>query len=82
MTTHDQENKDETLTFRSILSEVTGGAIVAYGCTDLDDPASNLHDRTRIGVMSDNGYHSVDPGKLTTAPLFAMRTANAALAPQ
>jgi len=50
---------------------VDAGAIVAYGCTDVDDTSSALHDRSRIGVTSDDGYHSVDPGKLTTAPLFA-----------
>jgi hypothetical protein len=30
-----------------------------------------LHGRTRVGVTSVDGYHSVNPGKLTTAPLFA-----------
>lgn len=49
---------------------VDAGAIVGYGRTDVDDPASGLHDRTRIGVRSQGGYHSLDPGKLTTAPLF------------
>lgn len=49
---------------------VDAGAIVGYGRTDVDDPASGLHDRTRIGVRSSGGYHSLDPGKLTTAPLF------------
>jgi len=55
---------------------VDAGAIVAYGKTDVDDAASGLHDRTRIGVTSADGYHSVDPGKLTTAPLFAMAVAD------
>jgi len=50
--------------------QVDAGAIVAYGRTDVDDPNSGLHDRTRVGVTSVDGYHSVDPGKLTTAPLF------------
>ena len=50
--------------------QVDAGAIVAYGRTDVDDPKSGLHDRTHVGVTSINGYHSVDPGKLTTAPLF------------
>ncbi len=54
---------------------VDAGAIVAYGQTDVDDSTSELHDRTRIGVASIDGYHSVDPGKLTTAPLFAMAAA-------
>ncbi len=59
--------------------EVDAGAIVAYGCTDVDDPASGLHDRTRVGVESHDGYHSVDPGKLTTAPLFGVRAARAVI---
>lgn len=54
---------------------VDAGAIVAYGQTDVDDPASGLHNRTRVGVTSMNGYHTVDPGKLTTAPLFGFRAA-------
>jgi hypothetical protein len=55
---------------------VDAGAIVAYGKTDVDDASSALHDRTQIGVTSIEGYHSVDPGKLTTAPLFAKRAAD------
>jgi hypothetical protein len=50
---------------------VDAGAIIAYGLTDVGDAASGLHCRTCIGVTSIDGYHSVDPGKLTTAPLFA-----------
>jgi glycine/D-amino acid oxidase-like deaminating enzyme len=49
---------------------VDAGAIVAYGRTDVDDPASGLHHRSRIGVTSVEGYHSLDPGKLTTAPMY------------
>jgi glycine/D-amino acid oxidase-like deaminating enzyme len=55
---------------------VDAGAIVAIGRSDVDDARSALHDRTRIGVASADGYHSVDPGKLTTAPLFAVRVAD------
>lgn len=54
---------------------VDAGVIVAYGKTDVDDPSSGLHDRTRVGVTGIGGYYSVDPGKLTTAPLFAMKAA-------
>jgi glycine/D-amino acid oxidase-like deaminating enzyme len=52
------------------------GAIVAVGRTDVDDSKSGLHDRTRIGVTSVNNYHTVDPGKMTTAPLFALEAAD------
>ena len=46
----------------------------------MDHRQSELHDRTRIGVWSDEGYHSFDPGKLTTAPLFAMEAAERVIA--
>lgn len=47
------------------------GVIVAFGDTDIDDPASGLHTRDGVGVHGHDGYVSVDTGKLTTAPLFA-----------
>jgi glycine/D-amino acid oxidase-like deaminating enzyme len=50
---------------------VKGGAIVAWGKTDIYDPESELHRRFEIGVTSEGRYHSVDPGKLTMAPYFA-----------
>jgi hypothetical protein len=50
---------------------VKGGAIVAWGKTDIYDPACELHRRFEIGVTSQGRYHSVDPGKLTMAPYFA-----------
>lgn len=50
---------------------VLGGVIVAWGSTDIDDPASELHRRYEIGVTSTGRYHSVDPGKLTMTPYFA-----------
>jgi glycine/D-amino acid oxidase-like deaminating enzyme len=56
--------------------QVDAGAIVAVGQSDVDDPDSGLHNRSRIGVTSHGGYHSVDPGKLTTAPLFAIEAAD------
>jgi glycine/D-amino acid oxidase-like deaminating enzyme len=55
---------------------VDAGSIVAYGRTDVDDEASGLHRRTRVGVRSSGAYHSVDPGKLTTAPAFALEAAD------
>jgi glycine/D-amino acid oxidase-like deaminating enzyme len=50
---------------------VKGGAIVAWGKTDIYDPQSELHRRFEIGVTSEGGFHSIDPGKLTMAPYFA-----------
>ncbi len=55
---------------------VKGGVIVAWGESDIDDPSSELHHRFAIGVTSVDGYHSVDPGKLTMAPLFAAQCAD------
>jgi glycine/D-amino acid oxidase-like deaminating enzyme len=50
---------------------VKGGVIVAWGQTDISDPASELHRRFEIGVTSTGRFHSIDPGKLTMAPYFA-----------
>ena len=55
---------------------VRGGVIVAWGATDIDDRASELHRRHDIGVHSYGSYHSIDPGKLTMAPHFAAICAN------
>jgi hypothetical protein len=52
-------------------ARVKGGPIFAWGRTDIDDPSSELHRRYEIGVYSQGGYHSIDPGKLTMAPFFA-----------
>jgi hypothetical protein len=54
---------------------VKGGVIVAWGETDIYDPQSELHQRYRIGVNSHGRYHSIDPGKLTMAPHFALECA-------
>lgn len=56
--------------------EVKGGVIVASGRTDIDDPASGLHARADIGPRTAGRYHSVNTGKLTMAPYFAMVTAD------
>ena len=60
---------------------VQGGVIVAWGSTDIDDPASELHRRYEIGVTSNGRYHSVDPGKLTMTPYFARVCADRIVAP-
>lgn len=52
-------------------ASVVGGNIFAWGATDTDDPASELHQRHDIGVASVGNYHSVDPGKLSMTPYFA-----------
>ena len=57
-------------------AEVSGGVIFALGGSDVDDPASQLHDRHALGRRSLGRWHSVDPGKWTTCPLFAMEVAD------
>jgi hypothetical protein len=59
---------------------VDAGIIVAAGRTDINDRTSGLHERTKVGITSVAGYHSVDSGKLTTAPLFALAAARAVTA--
>ncbi len=61
---------------------VKGGAIVAWGATDIYDPQSELHRRYEIGVASKGRFHSLDPGKLTMAPYFAERCADRILGTQ
>lgn len=57
--------------------EVRGGPIYALGNTDVDDPRSRLHQRWEVGPITVEGwYHSVDTGKYTTAPLFAVDVAD------
>ena len=55
---------------------VDAGVIFSWGQTDITDPASVLHRRDETGVQSADGYHSVNTGKLTTAPLFAVDAAD------
>jgi glycine/D-amino acid oxidase-like deaminating enzyme len=50
---------------------VKSGVICAWGKTDINDRSSELHERHAIGPCSYGRYHTVDTGKLTTAPLFA-----------
>lgn len=61
---------------RSRHLEVNGGVIYALGDTDIDDPASRLHQRIDVGTQSMGWYHSVDTGKYTMAPMFAVQAAD------
>jgi glycine/D-amino acid oxidase-like deaminating enzyme len=60
---------------RSSIDLVDAGVIFSWGATDIDDPESELHRRSEIGVHAADGYYSIDPGKLTCAPLFAAELA-------
>ena len=61
---------------------VDAGAIFAYGREDVDRPGSGLHGRAHNGLYGDATYLSVDSGKLTTAPWYAIRAADALLRQQ
>ena len=62
--------------------EVRGSVVVARGESDIDDPASALHERHAIGPQSHGRYHSVDTGKLTMAPHFARLLVERILGPE
>ena len=53
-----------------------GGVIFAWGESDIDDSASGLHERYATGPLSVGRYHTVDTGKLTTAPMYARAVAD------
>jgi hypothetical protein len=55
--------------------EIRAGAILAAGRTDIYDPASQLHERTVIGLTAQGKVASINPGKLTTAPAYAHQAA-------
>jgi len=55
----------------SRIDTVDAGVIFSWGETDITDPDSVLHTRSDVGVAAHDGYFSIDPGKLTCAPMFA-----------
>lgn len=59
----------------SRLRTIDAGAIVAAGHTDVDNRSSGLHSRHRVGYQVRGNHYTLDPGKLTTAPLFGGRLA-------
>ena len=61
---------------------VRGGVIYALGDTDVEDASSVLHQRSAVGPSSFASYHTVDTGKLTLAPLFALQVADRIAVPQ
>ena len=61
------------------IDTVDAGVITAWGATDVDDPASELHERHEVGPRAHDGWITVDTGKLTTAPLFGDLAAELAI---
>jgi glycine/D-amino acid oxidase-like deaminating enzyme len=62
---------------RSLAPQVRGGWVYAAGEGALDDPASDLHRRDRIGGTRHGRYFSLDTGKYSVAPALALRVAEA-----
>jgi hypothetical protein len=58
----------------SRVAAVDAGVIFAWGRTDISELESGLHQRDAIGPSSFDGYHTINTGKLTTAPMFAVET--------
>jgi glycine/D-amino acid oxidase-like deaminating enzyme len=54
---------------------IEGGWVYAAGAGRLDDPASTLHRRDRIGIRRDGQYVSIDTGKYSIAPWLASQVA-------
>lgn len=59
--------------------QVAGGWVVAAGLGPLDDPASSLHRRDRLGLTRHGRYLSVDTGKYSVAPWLGRAVADAIL---
>jgi len=59
----------------SRIDRVDAGTIFSWGSSDIDDRDSELHERRAIGIHEDDGYFSIDTGKLTCAPWFAHQLA-------
>ncbi len=58
-------------------AKLGGGTIFSWRDRDIDDPCSELHSRFDVGPHTHGeGYHSVNTGKYTLAPLFARRLAD------
>ncbi len=63
----------------SKIERVDAGAIFAYGESDVNDISSMLHNRNKTGVFRKGNYLSIDTGKLTTAPMYAVDAVNQVL---
>lgn len=57
-------------------AELAGGTIFNWGEGDVNIRASEVHQRFDIGIARYGNYYSVDTGKYTMAPSFAMELAD------
>jgi hypothetical protein len=62
-----------------ITPDVRGGVIFNWGDTDVDDPDSEMHCRSEVGVHRAGRFLSIDTGKYTLAPLFGVEAADVIL---
>lgn len=57
-----------------------GGCVIyALGTEDVDKQETRLHERVEIGIQSRGRYHSIDTGKYTLVPYWALRAADRVL---
>ena len=61
---------------RSRVTAIDAGIIVAWGDRDIDERQSELHERHAVGIQAQDGYFSIETGKLTCAPYFADQLAS------
>lgn len=53
------------------ITSCKAGVIIGHGMQDVDSPHSGLHQRDGLGIRHLGRWTSINPGKLTTAPLYA-----------
>ena len=57
------------------VTQVDAGIVFSWGHRDIDDYESEFHERHDVGIAVDNGFFSIDTGKLGYAPLFGEQVA-------
>jgi hypothetical protein len=72
---HRRSPRLRTLGVEGAEVDPNGALIYALGESDVDDPRSRLHGRFEVGIQSRGRYHSVDTGKYTLVPWWAVRVA-------
>lgn len=60
---------------RATASSIDAGVVFSWGNTDVDDLESEFHQRYDVGLYKNDGYFSINTGKLTCAPFFARQLA-------
>ena len=68
--------RDALSGYEPTAEDVSGGIIIARGQTDIVDRNSELHQRYRIGIRQKGSYFSIDTGKYSCGPYFAVECAD------